>query len=320
VLGGPEVGQALVAARPDTIFFTGSVATGRRVMAAAAEHLIPVTLELGGKDPMIVFADATFERAVAGAAYGAFTNAGQTCVAIERAYVEEPIYESFVDAVTEAAGRLRVGSEGDVGPIINPAQCTTIDAHVDDALERGARLTTERRREGSFYHPMVLRDVDHSMSVMTEETFGPVLPVMPFATEREAIELANDSCYGLNASVWTVDIDRARRVATSLVTGNCAINDVLTNIANPHMPFGGEKHSGMGRYHGPEGLRAFSRQKSVMVYAGRRAREINWFPYTPVGLRGLKAMIRALYEDKPVLGKARGMLGELLGRFGPPKR
>ena len=306
VQGGPEVGRALVASRPDKIFFTGSVRTGKMIMAAAAEHLTPVELELGGKDPMIVFADAPLERAVNGAVYGAFVNAGQACISVERVYVEAPAYERFVSDVTREATKLRVGSGRNVelGPIMRAQQCDVIEQHLDDALARGATLTTPRRREGNRFWPMVLRDVSHEMRVMREETFGPILPVMPFGSEVEAIQLANDSDYGLNASVWTEDRERGRRVAADLVAGSCAINDVLINVANPHLPFGGERHSGMGRYHGPEGLRGFSRIKSVM-YAGSTARsEMNWFPYRPSSYEIVKSSAIALFSSGSALSRA----------------
>lgn len=314
--GGPEVGAALVAARPDKVFFTGSVATGKKIMAAAAEHLVPLSLELGGKDPMIVFADATFERAVSGAVYGAFANAGQACISVERLYVERSIHDRFVDAVTAAALALEVGTgpDADLGPIIRPEQRAVIDAHVDDALAKGATLTTPRIREESFYHPLVLRDVDHSMLVMTEETFGPVLPIMAFDSEAEAVALANDSAFGLGASVWTRDLVKGRRVASALVAGAVSVNDVIKNVANPHMPFGGEKASGLGRYHGPEGLRAFSRQKAVMVTEGLIRRDVGWFPYDATGTAMVKALVTALYGPQPALEKARRIVGDLVGR------
>jgi acyl-CoA reductase-like NAD-dependent aldehyde dehydrogenase len=315
VQGGPEVGEALVAARPDKIFFTGSVQTGKKIVARAAEHLVPLELELGGKDPMLVFADAHFERAVNGAVYGAFVNAGQACVSIERVYVAAPIYERFVSAVTEAALRLRVGSDrsSDLGPIIRPAQCDLVEAQVDDALRKGARLTTPRDRIGNRIRPLVLRDVSHDMRVMTEETFGPVLPVMPFDDEAEAIGLANDTSYGLNASVWTQDRARAERVVRALAVGSCAVNDVLKNIANPQVPFGGERESGWGRYHGPEGLRAFSRTKSVMVSDGSADTEMNWFPYRAITYEIVKSLVLAQFGAGSALGRAGAIASQWLG-------
>lgn len=315
VQGGPAVGEALVAARPDKIFFTGSVATGKKIVARAAEHLVPLELELGGKDPMVVFADAPLDRAVNGAVYGAFVNAGQACVSVERVYVEAPIYERFVTAVTRAALALRVGGgrAAELGPLIRPAQIELVEAQLDDALARGARLTTPRERQGNALRPLVLRDVNHEMRVMTEETFGPVLPVMPFASEAEAIELANGTRYGLNASVWTQDRARADRVVAALAVGNCAINDVLKNIANPHLPFGGERESGWGRYHGPEGLRAFSRIKAVMVSEGLADREMNWFPYRASSYEIVKSVLLAQHGPGSKLDKAGAIASQWLG-------
>lgn len=297
VLGGPDVGKALIEERPDKIFFTGSVATGKKIMQAASEELIPLELELGGKDPMVVFEDANLERAVHGAVYGAFSNAGQICVSVERVYVQDTIYEEFVRRVTQETQKVRVGQgvDADMGPIIHPPQKKIIADHINDALQKGAKNTTPIERRGNYYSPLVLRDVDHTMKIMTEETFGPVLPIMPFCTEAEATDLANDSIYGLNASVWSRDLKKARRVASRIVAGNCAINNVIVNIANPSTPFGGEKMSGFGRYHGPEGLYTFSRTKTVMVNRGLLKKEINWFPYRSSGLTAVKALMTLLY-------------------------
>jgi acyl-CoA reductase-like NAD-dependent aldehyde dehydrogenase len=327
VQGGPETGAALVASGPDKIFFTGSVETGRLIARAVSETLIPLELELGGKDPLVVFADANLDRAIEAAVYGAFVNAGQVCVGVERAYVERSIYERFVDGVSAAADRLRVGdarerggAELEVGAIIDPAQRQVIDEHVEDALARGAKATRPFRRDGALYHPLVLRDANHEMRVMREESFGPLLPVMPFDHEEQAIALCNDSIYGLNAAVFTADVARGRRVARRLEVGSCAVNDVLKNIGNPDMPFGGTKQSGYGRYHGDEGLRGFCRQLSLMENGGQLPREVNWFPWGKRVYQTVKSLLEATHRREPAaqtegkLSRARAMLAGLLGR------
>lgn len=301
VQGGSSTGAALCRAGVDKIFFTGSVATGKKVMAAAAETMTPVELELGGKDPMIVFADAPFTRAVRGAVWGAFSNTGQACVSVERCYVERSLYDRFVGEVADEVSALRLGSGAghDLGPMINPLQVQVVERHLADALERGARAVLQPRVEGNRVWPVVLADVDHTMAVMTEETFGPLLPIMPFDDEDEAVRLANDSIYGLSASVWSGDLARARRVTSRLQTGNCAINDTVKNIGNPYLPFGGAKQSGLGRYHGPEGLHSFSVPCAVMENRNPLPREINWFPYSGALERTLRLVLGGLHGGGP---------------------
>ncbi|MGB8954552.1 MAG: aldehyde dehydrogenase family protein [Tumebacillaceae bacterium] len=296
VHGRGNVGAELIAAHPDKIFFTGSVATGKKIMSAAAENLIPCELELGGKDPMIVFADCNLDRAARAAVWGAFTNAGQVCLSVERVYVEESIYEPFMRKVRELTSALRLGV--DYGSMTFPPQLAIVDAHLQDALEKGAQVECGGRplREGTLYYaPTIVTGVDHSMRLMQEETFGPVMPVMTFRTEQEVIRLANDTEYGLNASVWSQDLGKAKRVASALISGNVCINEVISSIGNMHLPFGGVKHSGMGAYHAEVGLRTFSHQTSVMVSKGTKPREINWYPYTQDLYGSLHAIIRLLY-------------------------
>jgi acyl-CoA reductase-like NAD-dependent aldehyde dehydrogenase len=305
VLGGKDVGEALIQGKPDKIFFTGSLDAGKKIMAAAAKNMIPVVLELGGKDPMIVFEDADIDRAVEAAVYGAFAQAGQLCVAVERLYVQELVFEKFVSKIMKRITTLDVGTayDCDFGPINTQGQIDRIEEQVQDALAKGATLVTDIIKQESVWHPVVLKNVNHKMKLMSEETFGPLLPIMPFKTEEEAVALANDSSYGLNASVWSRDIKKAQRVVSQLETGNAYINDVIKNIGNPDLPFGGVKRSGFGKYHCAEGLRTFSIETAVMVNKNKRKREINWFPYTVELENTVKGLINVLYADLPLREK-----------------
>lgn len=318
VHGGREAGRVLTESRPDKIFFTGSVATGRKIMAAAAEHLIPVELELGGKDPMIVFADADLERAANGAVWGAFANAGQVCMSVERVYVEESIYEPFLALVKAKTQALRKGL--DYGSMTFPPQVEIVQEHLRDAVERGARIECggHAAEDGTLYfEPTVLTGVDHSMKIMNDETFGPVMPIMTFRTEEEAVRLANSTIYGLNASVFSLDLDRAKRITRQLISGAVCINEVVTSVANPHLPFGGVKQSGMGRYHGPIGLHTFSHQTSVLASPGKKPREISWHPYTPDREEAIGALTRLLYGRSRAEGLKswRTVVSEILGTY-----
>ncbi|MGB8406841.1 MAG: aldehyde dehydrogenase family protein [Mycobacterium sp.] len=267
--GAREVSEAVID-NSDYIQFTGSTATGRKVMERAAARLTPVSLELGGKDPMIVLEDADIELAANAAVWGGMFNAGQTCVSVERVYVLEPAYDGFVEAVVKAVRNLKVGAgEGThFGALIDDSQLAITERHVDEALAAGARALTGGKRPdgpGSFYPPTVLVDVDHSMACMTEETFGPTLPIMKVATVGEAVRLANDSPYGLSASVFSGDLKRAKDVALQLDCGAVNINDVLANLMCTTAPMGGWKTSGIGaRFGGADGMRKFCRQETVV--------------------------------------------------------
>jgi len=277
--GGPQVFELAQGARAvseavvdnvDYLQFTGSSATGSKVMERAARRLTPVSLELGGKDPMIVLEDADVDLAAHAAVWGAMFNAGQTCVSVERVYVLEQIYDQFVQAVVRDVKELQVGAgEGhDFGALIDEQQLSVTERHVREAVAAGAKALTGGHRtntSGSFYPPTVLVDVDHSMACMTEETFGPTLPIMKVGSVEEAIRLANDSEYGLSGSVFSRDFERAKEVALQLDCGAVNINDVITNLMCTTAPMGGWKTSGIGaRFGGADGLRKFCRVETVV--------------------------------------------------------
>jgi acyl-CoA reductase-like NAD-dependent aldehyde dehydrogenase len=297
--GKSDIGNELVNSHPDKIFFTGSSSVGKGIMKAAAEQLIPVELELGGKDPMIVFDDANLERAANGALWGAFSNSGQTCLSVERVYVHENAYNDFIQLLSDKVEKLRQGyGEGfDIGSMTSTKQVDIVMEQIDEALEKGAKIlyggtSTEDKR---FITPTILIDVNHDMKIMKEETFGPVMPIMTFKTEEEAIELANDSDLGLGASVWSNDLDKARRVTEKIESGNICVNDVIMHFANMNLPFGGIKQSGIGRYHSSEGIYTFCHTVSILVDKGKKPRETNWYPYSKLKLASLKQLIKLKY-------------------------
>ena len=268
--GAREVSEAIID-NSDYIQFTGSCATGTKVMERAARRLTPVSLELGGKDPMIVLDDADIDLAAHAAVWGAMFNAGQTCVSVERVYVLDAVYDQFVSAVVRDVEKLKVGAgEGfDFGSMIDEDQVEATDRHVRDAVAAGARALTGGKRPerpGSFYPPTVLVDVDHSMTCMTEETFGPTLPIMKVSSVEDAIRLANDSEYGLSAAVFSKNVERAKEVALQLDCGGVNINDVISNLMCTTAPMGGWKTSGIGaRFGGAEGLRKYCRIETVVA-------------------------------------------------------
>jgi acyl-CoA reductase-like NAD-dependent aldehyde dehydrogenase len=287
----------------DVIMFTGSTETGKLVMERAAKTLTPVSLELGGKDPMIVLADADLERACNAALFWSMQNTGQTCISVERVYVEEPIYEQFVSRVAEKAQKLRQGVPGDfgsvdVGSFINPPQIGIVEEHVNDAVAKGARVVAGGHRgsgEGTFYAPTVLADVDHTMECMREETFGPTLPIMKVADAAEAIRLANDSPYGLQASVFTKDIAKGEQVARSLEAGAVVVNDCNANYIALEAPMGGWKTSGMGVRHGPDGIRKYTHRQTIVLTRFAMKKDLYFFPYKAGTSRFLLRLLKLLY-------------------------
>lgn len=319
VTGDGSTGAALVGAGVDRVVFTGSTATGRKVMEAAARTLTPVTLELGGKDPAIVLEDADLERAARGIVFGAFFNAGQTCISIERVYVVRSVYPRFVELAARLAAELRAGpGEGkDVGPIISPAQLDVLEAQVADATAKGARALTGGGREapGSrVFLPTVLVDVDDSMAVMREESFGPFLPVVPVEDEEEAIRRANASGYGLFASVWTGSRARGVRVARRLRAGGVSVNDVLSHYGAAPLPMGGVGDSGFGRRRGVEALEEMTRTRTLFVDRIGLLREPWWFPYSAGSARMMRAILS--WRGRGGLGGAFALLRTLAKRSG----
>jgi acyl-CoA reductase-like NAD-dependent aldehyde dehydrogenase len=287
VVGDAATGAALIHSPIDKLIFTGSVSTGKRIAAAAAERLLPLVLELGGKDPMIVLDDADVDVASSAAVWGAFLNAGQACLSVERCYVHRSLYEPFLKACVEKTKKLRIGSgldpNTDAGPMIHERQLRIVEAHVSDAVAHGARVLAGGSRfpelGPNFYKPTVLADVTHDMRIMREETFGPVLPVMAFDSDEEAVQLANDSEYGLAASVWTRDNARGERLARRIHAGTVMVNDVISCFGISEAPHGGVKLSGIGRAHGRFGVEEMVRLKYVDVDRMPRMKKIWWYGY-----------------------------------------
>jgi acyl-CoA reductase-like NAD-dependent aldehyde dehydrogenase len=328
VTGDGSAGSALLAARIQKLIFTGSVATGKRVAQAAAARLLPVVLELGGKDPMIVLEDADVDVASSAAVWGAFMNAGQTCLSVERCYVQESIYEKFLQACVEKTGRLRVGhaqalrdqpgenalppeqsmgrpgadAEMDVGPMIHERQLGIVQSHVEDALARGARLLAGGKAlpqlGPNFFAPTVLADVDHSMTIMREETFGPVLPVRSFKTGEEAVALANDSEFGLAASIFTRNRKRGEALARRIDAGTVMVNDVIACFGISEAPHGGVKLSGMGRTHGRFGLEEMVWPKYVDSDRLPGMKKPWWYGYGAAFSQQMNGFVELLFQKK----------------------
>ncbi len=300
--GDGATGAALIE-QVDCVMFTGSTKTGKAVMKAAAEQLIPCYLELGGKDPMIVCADADLERAANAAAFYSMNNGGQVCISVERVYVEEPVYDQFVEKVTGKVRALRQGAPGqmgsvDVGAVTFPPQIETVDDHVRDAVEKGATVLVGGHRQpgaGRFFAPTVLVDVDHSMKIMTEETFGPTLPIMKVADAEEALRLSNDTAYGLQASVWTKDVQRGEALARRVEAGVVCVNDAQVNYSALNLPMGGWKSSGLGTRHGSTGIRKYTKTQSLLVTKLAPKRDLHMFPYKRRRTRALQRLLKFLY-------------------------
>jgi succinate-semialdehyde dehydrogenase/glutarate-semialdehyde dehydrogenase len=284
VTGGGETGADMVEAAPDKIIFTGSVATGKKILAASAKNMTPVVLELGGKDPMIVFEDANLELAAGAAVWGAFCNAGQSCSSVERLYVQESIADELTKLIVEKTRKLKLGGgnqeDVSIGAMSTERQVKIVEDHVKNFREFGAKIEIGGRRNALFYEPTVISGATNDMRAMREETFGPTLPIATFRTEKEAISLANDSEFGLTASVWTKDYTKGKRVAQQIEAGSVCVNEVLYTHGIGQTPWGGFKNSGRGRTHGREGLMELVQPQHIHINRLALLPDAWWMPYS----------------------------------------
>jgi len=284
IIGPGSTGEALIRSGVDKVVFTGGTETGRKVMAAAAENLTPVVMELGGKDAAVVLDDADLERAARGIAWGAFQNAGQTCIGIERVLVDESVYDAFVRALVAEVRSIRSGAGVgmDMGPMVVPHQLQKVEAQLQEAVDAGGEVLTGGHRAdpaSNVFHPTVVGQANPACSLVNEETFGPLLPVIPVRGPEEAIRRINESRFGLSASVWTGNRNRGLELARRVKVGGVTVNDALVHYGIPGLPFGGFRESGFGRTRGLEGLGAMTQTRSVVVDRLKLSREPWWFPY-----------------------------------------
>jgi acyl-CoA reductase-like NAD-dependent aldehyde dehydrogenase len=305
LIGEGPTGAALVD-QVDMVAVTGSCQTGRSVMERASHRLTPVLLELGGKDPMIVLKDADIERATNAAAWGSCFMTGQVCMSVERIYVEKEIAQAFRQLLKVKIQAIRTGpdepaSTAEYGPFTGPGQADIVESHIADAIDKGAKLEAGGQRlpsagESRYFPPTLISNVNHDMKIMVEETFGPVACVMEVRDAEEAIAYANDSEFGLNASVWTRDIDKGIEVAKRIQAGNVCVNDCILNAGVQGLPFGGIKQSGVGSRHGNEhGLHAFCYTQSLMIEKRNRSTEMAWFPYPVNTAKRMEKLMMFLY-------------------------
>ncbi|MDT8068772.1 MAG: aldehyde dehydrogenase family protein [Terriglobia bacterium] len=304
VLGDGSTGAALIESPIDKLIFTGSVATGKRVAEAAGRRLLPVVLELGGKDPMLVLDDADVEVASSAAVWGAMMNAGQTCLSVERCYVHRKIFDLFVAACAEKILRLKVGNGADpatdVGPLISEKQLQIVESQIEDARSRGAKILAGGKRltelGPNFYAPTLITGVTSEMRIMQDETFGPVLPIIPFSTDTEAVRLANASEFGLSASVFSKNNTRAETIARQLHAGAVLVNDVVVSFAIPEAPHGGTRVSGIGRTHGLLGMREMLNPKYIATDSIPGMKKVWWYPYGAAFTRQMSAFADLLFS------------------------
>lgn len=303
---GSVTGQALIEHdKIDMLFFTGSTAIGRKVNVAAAERLIPTVMELGGKDVAIVTKNADLDRAAHAVTWGSFTNSGQTCIGVETVLVDRAVYEPFLEKVTAITSSLRSGKKaGEIGSMTMSSQLEIVEDQVEDARAKGAKIIIGGKRDpdqvGLFYPPTLIANTSPDMKVRHEETFGPLLPIVPYDDIHDAIKLANSSVYGLSGSVFTRDMEEGRWIAKRLNTGSININDTLITYALPGLPFGGNKESGVGRYHGKMGIRAFTNIKSITEFSWNLKKEPYWYPLPEESEEAALAALPALFSSSPL--------------------
>ena len=304
IQGDGETGAALLDAGIDKVSFTGSVATGRKVGEACGRNLVPVTLELGGKDAMIVCDDADLDRAAQGAIVGSLTNAGQYCCSTERIYVHESLYESFVEKVVAGTKKLRQDAtdECDVGAMVWDRQLDIVESHVEDARAKGATVLVGGRRnpnlEGLYYEPTIVVDVNHDMDLMRKETFGPVIAIQKVRSNEEALRLANDSEYGLDGNVWTTDKEKGIRLAEQMETGGVCVNDIAVTYGIPEAPFGGVKSSGVGQVNGEQGIRSYCHAHPIIVDRKTSGRLLTGYPYRLAGQERMRNLLKRIFGSR----------------------
>jgi succinate-semialdehyde dehydrogenase/glutarate-semialdehyde dehydrogenase len=302
VQGDGQTGAALIDAGVDKVSFTGSVATGRKVGEACGRNLIPVTLELGGKDAMIVCCDADLDRAADGAVRGSCFNTGHYCCGTERIYVPEDIYEPFVDKVVEHTKKLRQSDteEGDVGAIFWDKQMDIIESHMDDARAKGAKVLVGGKRNaalsGLYFEPTVVVDVNHDMEIMQKETFGPIVAIQKVRDEQEALTLANESDYGLSGNVWTQDADKGVALGEQMKTGSVTVNNIAMTYGVAEAPFGGLKSSGVGQVNGEVGIRGYCHVHPIILDVSKKAQ--GGYPYTLEGAQGMQKFIKTVFGNR----------------------
>ena len=311
--GTAKTGQALLESPIDKIIFTGSTDVGHHIMEFCSKKIMPLSLELGGKDPMIVMPDANLEHAASGAVWGAFTNAGQCCASIERVYVHESIADEFIERVRKKTVALKVGPgndpSSDIGPLTTEAQLKTVKQHVADAVKNGANILTGGQQpkdlKGWFFEPTIITDIDHSVACVHEETFGPLMPIMKYQTEEQVIKWANDTPYGLNAYIWTGNIRAGKRLSTKLKCGTVAINEAVYTHALSQTPWGGRGASGFGRTHGEAGLKEYVNLQHIHINRCTHFKDIWWYKYSAELLSVFKNLSRTMTGG--IAGKIRSM-------------